>query len=227
MSNKWLGSEVGMVLKTATIPTTASSVTENGRTIVKSGTLITDTNLGKGLLVNDVDITDGARVGSIVIRGTYINSKLPIPLTDLQKQTLATQGLMALKIQADLQLSIEPVAQNITLLGKTVSQLQSDIDVTSTEVTGASKYVTGYTEFSSIVEEQSGNYLALKATAVEGATITAQVIGGTSDAVTLDSDGMIVFRLRNNQQKLKFIANLGDKYMPIELSLKNLTLGTI
>ena len=48
MANKnWLGSEVGMVLKTATIPTSATSVTENGRKIVKSGTLITDANLGQ------------------------------------------------------------------------------------------------------------------------------------------------------------------------------------
>ena len=47
MYNKWLGSEVGLVKKTVTVPTTATSVTENGRKIVKSGTLITDAVLGK------------------------------------------------------------------------------------------------------------------------------------------------------------------------------------
>lgn len=94
MSNKWLGSEVGMVLKTATIPTTASFVTENGRKIVKSGTLINDTNLGKGLLFNDVDITDGARVASIMIKGSYIDAKLPASVAS-SASDLAAQGLYA------------------------------------------------------------------------------------------------------------------------------------
>lgn len=74
----WLGSEVGLVLKTATVSSTSgATVTENGRTILKSGTVITDTALGKGLLWNDADVTDGAVVKSIMIGGYYIDSKLP------------------------------------------------------------------------------------------------------------------------------------------------------
>ena len=96
MSNKWLGSEVGMVLKTATIPTSASFVTENGRKIVKSGTLIEDTNLGKGLLFNDVDITDGARVASIMIAGFYIDEKLPTSVATSATE-LEAKGLHAVK----------------------------------------------------------------------------------------------------------------------------------
>ena len=94
MSNKWLGSEVGMVLKTATIPTTASFVTENGRKIVKSGTLINDTSLGKGLLFNDVDITDGARVASIMIAGFYIDANLPASVATSATE-LEAKGLHA------------------------------------------------------------------------------------------------------------------------------------
>lgn len=97
MANKnWLGSEVGMVLKTATIPTSATSVTENGRKIVKSGTLITDANLGKGLLFNDVDVTDGARVASIMIAGFYIDANLPASVADSATE-LASRGLHAVK----------------------------------------------------------------------------------------------------------------------------------
>ena len=74
----WLGSEVGLVLKTATVSSASgATVTENGRTIIKSGTVITDTALGKGLLWNDADVTDGAVVKSIMIGGYYIDSKLP------------------------------------------------------------------------------------------------------------------------------------------------------
>ena len=93
MANKnWIGSEVGMVLKTVTVPTSATAVTENGRKIVKSGTLITDAVLGKGLLVNDADITDGARVGSMMIRGTYIDANLPVSVSASATE-LAAQGL--------------------------------------------------------------------------------------------------------------------------------------
>lgn len=98
MINEWLGSEVGMVLKTVTVPKTSTNyVTEDGRKIVKSGSLINDTKLGYGLLVNDADITDEDRVGSMMIRGTYINDKLPTKLTNETTNpvmdNLAKQGL--------------------------------------------------------------------------------------------------------------------------------------
>lgn len=95
MYNNWLGSEVGLVKKTVTVPTSATAVTENGRKIVKSGTLITDAVLGKGLLFNDVDITDGARVASMVIRGSYIDANLPASVAD-SATALAQQGLYAI-----------------------------------------------------------------------------------------------------------------------------------
>lgn len=80
----WLGSEVGLVLKTATVSSTSGTpVTENGRKILKSGTVITDTALGKGLLWNDADVTDGAVVKSIMIGGYYIDSKLPATAGEL------------------------------------------------------------------------------------------------------------------------------------------------
>lgn len=89
----WLGSEVGLVLKTATVSSTSgATVSENGRSILKSGTVITDANLGKGLLWNDADVTDGAVVKSIMIKGFYIDSKLPATAGDL-----AEQGLYAIE----------------------------------------------------------------------------------------------------------------------------------
>ena len=91
----WLGSEVGMVLKTVTVSATSGTpVTENGRKILKSGTLINDTTLGYGLLYNDADITDGSAVKSIMIRGSYIDSALPTSVST-NKVTLANQGLYA------------------------------------------------------------------------------------------------------------------------------------
>lgn len=88
----WLGSEVGMVLKTTTI----KKADHSSDTLVKSGTLITDTNLGKGLLFNDVDVSDGDRVASIMIRGSYINEKLPTDISS-SAEDLIKQGLYAIK----------------------------------------------------------------------------------------------------------------------------------
>ena len=90
----WLGSEVGRVVKTVTVSSASGTpVSENGRSILKSGTLINDASLGYGLLVNDADVTDGAVVKSIMIRGSYINANLPSQLSGEQITALAARGL--------------------------------------------------------------------------------------------------------------------------------------
>ena len=120
-----------------------------------------------------------------------------------------------------MSLNLEPVAGTETLFGKSVSDLQTNVAISNGSISGTSNYVTGYTGFSGIVAEQSGNYIAVKATAVDGATI---VFNGASN-VTLDSDGMIVIRLRDGVQKLRFTATKGDITEVAEYSLSNLTIA--
>lgn len=72
----FLGSEVGLVLKTITVPATnANVVTENNRKVVKAGTIIETPYTG--LLYNDVDVTDGDNIGSLMFGGYYVDAKLP------------------------------------------------------------------------------------------------------------------------------------------------------
>ena len=72
----FLGSEVGLVLKTITVPATnANVVTENNRKVVKAGTIIETPYTG--LLYNDVDVTDGDNLGSLMFGGYYVDAKLP------------------------------------------------------------------------------------------------------------------------------------------------------
>lgn len=85
----WLGSEVGLVLKTFTVPAGHAHVVENGRMIVKSGTVFTNPY---GILFYDVDITDGAKAASLMIRGSYIDAKLPVSAS-AQATSFAAQGL--------------------------------------------------------------------------------------------------------------------------------------
>ena len=112
------------------------------------------------------------------------------------------------------------IAPDEDLFGKVVSDLQSDIEITESEITGTLNHVTGYTGFSSKTEEQSGNYLVLHNTSNLDDPIFVEVIGGYSGPVQLDSDGLIVLRIANNEQKVKVTCgNLSKEY-----SLANLTL---
>ena len=95
------------------------------------------------------------------------------------------------------------IASDTDLLGKVVGDLQSNVEVGDKEITGTIKYVEGYTGFSSKVEEQSGNYLAIHNTSNLEDDIYVELIGGKSGPVKLDSDGIIILRLANTNQRVK------------------------
>lgn len=95
--HSWVGSEVGLVLKTATIASTSVKAGADGRKVMKAGSLVTDTALGKVLLWNDVDVTDGDRVVSVMFAGYYIDSKLPTSVS-ASATDLAGHGLFAIKL---------------------------------------------------------------------------------------------------------------------------------
>lgn len=93
------------------------------------------------------------------------------------------------------------------LLGLTVDDLQSDVVVGKNAITGTLKKVTGYTGFSGNEDEQNGNYIALHCEVpAENVTIKAMLIGGYSGEVTLDEDGIIVFKIANKDQKVQIRA---------------------
>ena len=124
-----------------------------------------------------------------------------------------------------LKLKVVPVTDNTDLFGKTANDLQSNIKLNKNSITGTLAYVSDYTGFSSNPAEQSGNYIALKATAnIDGATITGEVVGGTKGAVTLDSDGIIVCKIANNTQSIRFVASINGKTASVEYALTDLTL---
>lgn len=90
----FLGSEVGLVLKTITVPANNTNVvTENNRKVVKAGTIISTPYTG--LLYNDVDVTDGDNIGSLMYAGYYVDAKLPKSASS-QATTFASHGLYAI-----------------------------------------------------------------------------------------------------------------------------------
>lgn len=85
--------------------------------------------------------------------------------------------------------------------------------------------MTGYTGFSGDVSEQSGNYIALHVTSsVTGAVITAQ-LNPARDPVTLDPDGIIIFRFgENSGRTATFTASKDGKTATYKYDLSALTL---
>ena len=102
-------------------------------------------------------------------------------------------------------MTVEGYSGNEDLFGKTAADLQTGVTFGDGTVSGTLKYVSDYTGFSSTVSQQSGNYIAFKATCnVEDAVITAKI----TQTSTLDSDGIAVFRVGNkDSQTLTVVAS--------------------
>lgn len=100
---------------------------------------------------------------------------------------------------------MKPESAETNVLGKLVSELQSNVAVGETSITGTLNYVTDYTGFSSDPALQEGNYLALKFTAPANSTTTVEIVGGTSGPVALDEDMNWVGKIANTNQKVKVV----------------------
>ena len=106
-------------------------------------------------------------------------------------------------------LSVTAYAGNDDLFGKTASDLQSDVIVGESAITGTLKYVDDYTGFSSKVEEQTGNYIVIRASVADTADATISV--KVTNPVVLDSDGIAVLRIADkDSQTITVVASDGE-----------------
>lgn len=98
--------------------------------------------------------------------------------------------------------------------------MQSNVSVSNGVISGTLSYVTGYTDFSSNPEQQSGNYLAIKA---EGDADRVRVKIDPSYAGLgwreLDADRTIVLRIHDNNQKVYVEQKTGNKVVVSEYGL--------
>lgn len=120
------------------------------------------------------------------------------------------------------------IPASVDLFGKRVTDLQSDVVVGANAITGTLNMITDYTGFSSDVELQSGHYIAIHSAVplASSATITAEIVGGISGPVTLDSDGIIVLRVMDNTtQTIRVVASMtGYESVTKSFGLTGLTL---
>lgn len=161
-------------------------------------------------------------VNGVDPNGYYVTEVLKSFGSTFTEQPVVGKGLAEIinDIANKKGLKVVAVSDNsIDLLGKVASDLQANIVFGEKGISGTSHYVTGYTGFSSKAAEQKGNYIALKAVSKDGATIKAQLIGGIHGAVTLDSDGIVVFRLNPNAKAVRFVATKGNEKYVVEYDL--------
>ena len=109
------------------------------------------------------------------------------------------------------------------LLGKTTDELQENVAISEDKkITGKSLYVTEYTGFSSNIDEQTGNYLALSfPEATQGQEITCELKGEGSTVkkpVPVDKkDGLIVFKIANKDQTIEIVSE-GKETITLDLT---------
>ena len=121
-------------------------------------------------------------------------------------------------------MSVDPNLGNTDLFGKTVSDLQTGIVVSGTDIEGTLKYVADYSSAYGAGED-SGNYIALKFQTNVPATITVEVVNGVHGPVTLDDDGIAILRIADKStQTIQVVASAdGFETLTKTFSLTGLT----
>lgn len=183
----------------------------------------------QGLIVNLRDYNVGADKGGAVNMfddfDIDYNAQKYLIETRCSGALIKPYSAIAIEMTQAMILTVEPEDGSTVIMGKAVSDLQSDVVVHDNFIQGALHYVTGYTSFSTKEEYQSGNYLALKVAATDGATTTVELLGGDGDAVTLDSDMNCVLRITDKKtQKVKVVTTLNDDTITKVYSLTALTI---
>lgn len=123
-----------------------------------------------------------------------------------------------------LKIDTEAVAPNVDLLGKTASELQTEIRIDSLDqIRGKLKYVTGYDGYEQGAE---GHFVALHFDTDEDTTTTVEVLNRdpATGPSTLDSDGICICRITNKQNKIRVITTKDGVTNTKIYSLKYITL---
>lgn len=107
-----------------------------------------------------------------------------------------------------------------------MADLQDDIEIDGTNITGTVKYIADYSAAGYTGDEVSGNFLALHFDSdVDDVVLKAKLINGVHDEVTLDADRICIFRIADkDEQKIRITAEKdGESYSKI-YDLTGLTL---
>lgn len=153
---------------------------------------------------NTHNIKDLIRAMSAKLEGNSNGAAIADAVKNLTDVHSTADTLRGLKLDVE-------IAADENLLGKYVGDLQYNLRVDGDTISGTSFMTEDYTGFSGEPELQKGNFIAVHASVpdVDDVTIKVHVTNATVLAdVTLDADGILVFRITNpKKQKLTFTAS--------------------
>lgn len=90
----WLSSEVGLVTKTYLLKSEGVTADENGKKIIKSGSVVKSGSTVVGLLFGpDADVTDGDIEYAVLVAGRVFENRLPEDNLSDSKTALTALGI--------------------------------------------------------------------------------------------------------------------------------------
>lgn len=149
------------------------------------------------ILINELSPAVVSKLEDVLYGSDTTEARLPLP-DELMSIVGTPDAILQTKITV-------PDASN-SFYGKNASDLQENIKITELDnnnvsVTGTLKHVSGYSDFSGIPSEQTGNYLALNVDVPDGAT--AKVIGVVNTTPKEINDEYLVFRVTDKTKPFK------------------------
>ena len=125
-----------------------------------------------------------------------------------------------------ISLVVKAVDGGTACYGKNASELQQNITITDTDISGTLNKIDDYSEAFPDAQEKTGHYLALAFTFDEGATVKTELLGGKKGEVDVTADKYCVYRIENKDtQKVKITATKGEQSTEKTYGLTKLNLA--
>lgn len=117
---------------------------------------------------------------------------------------------------------VSPVGPGVTLYGMLVSDIQTDVVVGGTSITGSLAFLD---EGELVTEKGEGNFLALRFDNLDARATSVRVgIGSDLTEITSLTDKNVVVKVADKTQKFKVISSDGEHTVTTEYDLTGLTL---
>ena len=125
-----------------------------------------------------------------------------------------------------ISLVVKAVDGGTECYGKNASELQQNITITESEISGTLNKIDDYSEAFPDASEKAGHFLAIAFTFDEGTTVKTKLEGGKKGDVDVTKDKYCVYRIENKDtQKIKITATKGEKSTEKTYSLAKLNLA--
>ena len=123
-----------------------------------------------------------------------------------------------------ISLAVKAVDGGTACYGKNASELQQDITITGTDISGTLNKIDDYPE--AFPDAGKGHYLALSFTFDEGTTVKTELLGGKKGEVDATADKYCVYRVESKDtQSIKVTATKGEQSTEKTYSLTKLNLA--